>query len=154
MYTEELPDLVRRITIIVQMTNKQKLKGTLNMSRALGDLQYKNPINTMDISGTPKSKRANAALPAERGNFLSNEPHVRTVELDRSSRYALLCSTDGVSDMTDEKMLMEGVMGDFVQGQTAADIANRVTSVTARLPHSDNCTCVVAFFDGIESQPT
>ncbi|QKX62799.1 uncharacterized protein TRUGW13939_09964 [Talaromyces rugulosus] len=128
--------------------------GSLNMSRALGDLQYKNPINTMDISGTPKSKRANAALPGERGNFLSNEPHVRRVELDSGSRYALLCSTDGVSDMTEEKKLMEDVMGDFVRGRTAADIANRVTSITARLPHSDNCTCVVAFFNGIESQPT
>lgn len=123
------------------------------MSRALGDLQYKNPINTMDISGTPKSKRANAALPGERGNFLSNKPHVRTVELDSDSRYALLCSTDGVSDMTDERMLMEEVMGDFIKGQKAAEIANAITNVNARLPRSDNCTCIVAFIDGIETLP-
>jgi serine/threonine protein phosphatase PrpC len=123
------------------------------MSRALGDLQYKNPINTFDISGMPKSKRANAALPAERGNLLSNEPHVRRFQLDLNSRYVLLCSTDGVSDITDERMLMEEVVGDFVKGQRAADIAKGVTNAAARLPHSDNCTCVVVFFDGIQSLP-
>lgn len=120
------------------------------MSRALGDLQYKNPINTMDISGTPKSKRAVAALPGERGNFLSNEPHIRTVELDRNSRYVLVCSTDGVSDSTDEKTLMDEVVGGFDQGRPAADIAKMVTNATARFPKSDNCTCIVALIDGIQ----
>lgn len=121
------------------------------MSRALGDLQYKSPLNKMDVNNTNISKRANAAPPGERGSFLSIEPHLRRVELDSKSRYVLLCSTDGVSDMTNDKTLMEEVIGDFVKGNKAAEIANSITSVTARLPHSDNCTCVVACLNGIDT---
>ncbi|KAL1985652.1 hypothetical protein VTN96DRAFT_7519 [Rasamsonia emersonii] len=125
--------------------------GTLNMSRALGDLQYKNPVNTLDIDGSTKSKRASAAAPEARGNFLTNEPHLRRVQLDRDSRYVLLCCTDGVSDITDEKMLMEHVMKEFMRGQRATDIAKQVVSLTAGRPGSDNSTCVLGFFDGINS---
>ncbi|KAH8693759.1 phosphatase 2C-like domain-containing protein [Talaromyces proteolyticus] len=125
--------------------------GSLNMSRALGDLQYKNPINTLDIDATSKSRRVSTAIPQRRGDFLSNKPHVRTVKLDKNSRYALLCSTDGVSDTTDDKILMEEVVAALTKGQRASDIAKSVTSMAAGMPGSDNCTCVVAFFDGIQS---
>lgn len=121
------------------------------MSRALGDLQYKNPVNTLDIDGTTKSRRASAAAPEARGNFLTNEPHLRRIQLDRDSRYVLLCCTDGVSDITDEKMLMEYVMKEFMRGQRATDIAKQVVSLTAGRPGSDNSTCVLGFFDGINS---
>ncbi|KAL1966610.1 hypothetical protein VTN77DRAFT_4021 [Rasamsonia byssochlamydoides] len=125
--------------------------GTLNMSRALGDLQYKNPVNTLDINGSAKSRRANAAAPEDRGNFLSNKPHLRTVQLKKDSRYVLLCCTDGVSDITDDKLLMDHVMKEFMRGQRATDIAKQVTSLTAGRPESDNSTCVLAFLDGINS---
>jgi serine/threonine protein phosphatase PrpC len=121
------------------------------MSRALGDLQYKNPVNTLDIEGTVKSRRANVAAPEARGNFLSNKPHVRTIQLRRDARYVVLCSSDGVSDSTDETLLMEHVLKEFHRGRRATDIAKQVTTLTADKPQSDNCTCVVAFFDGINS---
>ncbi|OKL64602.1 hypothetical protein UA08_00117 [Talaromyces atroroseus] len=130
--------------------------GTLNMSRALGDLQYKNPINNLDVAGTKKSRRAiasgsRAQHPRNRGNFISNEADVQTVQLDQDSRYMLLCCTDGVTDVTDETMLVEEVAKDFMRGRRATDIAKRVTKATAEQPQSDNCTCVIAFFDGTAS---
>jgi serine/threonine protein phosphatase PrpC len=126
------------------------------MSRALGDLQYKNPINNLDIGGTKKSRRAiasgsSAPQPRNRGNFLSNEAHVKTIQLDQDSRYVLLCCTDGVTDVTDERLLIEEVARDFTRGRRATDIAKRVTKATAEQPQSDNCTCVIAFFDGMAS---
>ena len=122
------------------------------MSRALGDLQYKNPINNLSInSGTKKAKRANASGSKVRGNILSNEAYVRTIKLDEKSRYTVLCSTDGVSDVTDEKELMKEVVSDSVAGSKATDIARMVTTATGDQPHSDNSTCVIAFLDGVKA---
>uniref|UniRef100_A0A093V7U2 Protein phosphatase 2C like 2 n=1 Tax=Talaromyces marneffei PM1 TaxID=1077442 RepID=A0A093V7U2_TALMA len=118
----------------------------------LGDLQYKNPINSLNINGgTKKAKRANASGSKVRGNILSNEAYVRTIELDEKSRYALLCCTDGVTDVTDEKALMKEVVSDFVVGRRATDIARMVTKATGEQPQSDNCTCVIAFLDGVKA---
>ncbi|EED15171.1 Protein phosphatase 2C, putative [Talaromyces stipitatus ATCC 10500] len=126
--------------------------GTLNMSRALGDLQYKNPINNLNLTrGTKKAKRANASGSTIRGNILSNEAYVRTIKLDPNSRYTLLVCTDGVTDVTDEKQLMTEVMSDFVAGRRARDIAKMVTTATGEQPHSDNSTCVIAFLDGVRA---
>jgi hypothetical protein len=46
---------------------------------------------------------------------------------------------------------MEHVLKEFHRGRRASDIAKQVTTLTADKPQSDNCTCVVAFFDGINS---
>lgn len=122
------------------------------MSRALGDLQYKNPINNLNLKGgTKKAKRANASDSKIRGNILSNEAYVRTIKLDEKCRYTLICSTDGVTDITDEEALIKEVVSNFVAGRKATDIARMVTTATGELPHSDNCTCVIAFLDGVEA---
>jgi serine/threonine protein phosphatase PrpC len=123
------------------------------MSRALGDLQYKNPVNTLDVDGTAKSRRASASstAPEARGNFLSNQPHLRSIQLHRDRRYMLLCCSDGVSDLTDEKRLMEHAMKEFMAGKRATDIAKQITTLTTGRPESDNSTCVIAFFDGINT---
>lgn len=153
IYTEEpLDSVCTHETTILEQTHLLTSQGTLNMSRALGDLQYKNPINNLNISGgTKKAKRANASGSKIRGNILSNEAYVRTIKLDENSRYALLCCTDGVTDVTDEKQLMTEVVSDFVAGRRATDIARMVTTATGEQPHSDNCTCVIAFLDGVKA---
>lgn len=121
------------------------------MSRALGDLQYKNPINTLDVNSSSRGRRANAAAPNLRGNFLSNEPYVRTIMLDPQSRYAILCVSDGITDQTDERTLMEYVMKQLHRGRRATDIAREISVLPASNLESDNCTSVVAFFDGINA---
>lgn len=122
------------------------------MSRALGDLQYKNPINNLNFSTSKKSQRANADDSSKhRGNLLSNLAAVRTVQLESDSRYTLLCCTDGVTDVVDEEQLMLEVVRDFKEGRRAADIAKMVTKATSEQPQSDNATCVIAFFDGVKS---
>lgn len=122
------------------------------MSRAIGDLQYKNPINNLNINGgTKKAKRANASGSRVRGNLISNEAYVRTIKLDENSRYTVLCCTDGVTDVTDEKQLMNEVVSDFVVGRRATDIVRMVTIATGEQPQSDNSTCVIAFLDGVKA---
>ncbi|KAL1884599.1 hypothetical protein Plec18167_002189 [Paecilomyces lecythidis] len=125
--------------------------GALNMSRALGDLQYKNPVNTMDDDMTAKSRTAAAAPPGSRGDFLSNEAHLTRVELSPDKRYVLVCSSDGVCDSTDEKALVAHIMKSSSSGERAKDIAQSIVNTTAARVGSDNSTCIVALMDGTKT---
>ncbi|KAL2013159.1 hypothetical protein VTN00DRAFT_684 [Thermoascus crustaceus] len=127
--------------------------GTLNMSRALGDLQYKNPINTIDgeVNQSSKARRAVAASPEARGDFLSHEPHLSRVTLTSDKRYALVAMTDGVCDSTDDGTLVGHVMKKSMRGERAADIAQEIASLSASSTGSDNATCLVVFMDGVSS---
>ncbi|KAJ9223498.1 hypothetical protein DTO271D3_1579 [Paecilomyces variotii] len=125
--------------------------GSLNMSRALGDLQYKNPVNTMDDEMSAKSRTAAVVPPGNRGDFLSNKAHLSRVNLSPEKRYALVCSSDGVCDSTDEKALLEHVMRSSSAGERARDIAQEIVNVTAARYGSDNSTCIVALLDGTKT---
>ncbi|GAD92473.1 protein phosphatase 2C, putative [Paecilomyces variotii No. 5] len=125
--------------------------GTLNMSRALGDLQYKNPVNTMDDDMTAKSKTAAVASPGDRGDFLSNEAHLARVNLSPDKRYVLVCSSDGVCDTTDEKALVTHIMKSSSNGERARDIAQNIVNSTAARIGSDNSTCIVVLMDGTKT---
>lgn len=124
------------------------------MSRALGDLQYKNPINTMEDSGKfPKTRRASAAgsAPNEHGNFLSNEPHVLRLKLQADRRYVLLLVSDGISDQTDDTSLIQLVMNLSMRGVRAGDAAQQITKMAGGHPMSDNSTCIIVLMDGQHS---
>ncbi|KAJ5406576.1 hypothetical protein N7465_007860 [Penicillium sp. CMV-2018d] len=121
--------------------------GSLNMSRALGDLQYKNPVNTLDNSLSDPASSA-ASRSESRGNFLSNDPYTsrRTLHTDR--RYLLLVVSDGVTDRVDDTTLVQHVMKLSMRGKRANEIAQEIATNSANKPHSDNATCIVAMLDG------
>lgn len=124
------------------------------MSRALGDLQYKNPVNNVDDdSVTPRARRASSSsTPTEaRGDFVSNEPFTsrRTLEADR--RYLVVIVSDGVSDHTDDSTLVQHVMKLAVRGMRASDISEEISTTSARHASSDNASCIVAMLDGQKS---
>lgn len=121
------------------------------MSRALGDLQYKNPVNTMEDDMTAKSRTAAAAPPGKRGDFLSNEAHLARVDLSPDKRYVLVCSSDGVSDSTDDRTVLGHVMRSSMHGRRARDIAQEIVNSTAARIGSDNSTSIVALMDGTNS---
>ncbi|CAG7993355.1 unnamed protein product [Penicillium olsonii] len=115
--------------------------GSLNMSRAVGDLQYKNPVNTMAAPSESES----------RGNFVSNDPYTsrRTLHTDR--RYLLLVVSDGVTDRVDDANLVQHVMKLSMRGKRASEIAQEIATNSASGPQSDNASCIVAMIDGRES---
>ncbi|OJJ35527.1 hypothetical protein ASPWEDRAFT_172329 [Aspergillus wentii DTO 134E9] len=128
--------------------------GALNMSRAIGDLQYKNPINTIEDEGTSqKTRRASSSssAPETRGNFLSNEPDMMRLKLSPDRRYLLVVVSDGISDSTDDATLINHIMKLSTRGMMAGDIAQEVASLTASRRGSDNRSCLVAFLDGQDS---
>ncbi|BCR85191.1 PP2C family serine/threonine-protein phosphatase [Aspergillus chevalieri] len=141
--------------------------GSLNMSRAIGDLQYKNPINNMDdnestsssssASSTPsvssafsKLRRASSAssAPENRGNFLSNEPYMTRVKLSSERRYILVIESDGISDHLDDNTLMQYVTKLSSRGYRAGKIAQEMAASTTSRKGSDNGSCIVIFLDG------
>lgn len=122
------------------------------MSRALGDLQYKNPVNTIDDeSKNHKARRASSSSTPVRGDFLSNDPYTSQRMLQSNRRYLLVIVSDGVSNRTDDTALIQHVMKLSMRGMRADDIAQEVTSSTASRPKSDNASCLVAMLDGQQS---
>ncbi|GAQ07160.1 protein phosphatase 2C homolog 3 [Aspergillus lentulus] len=111
--------------------------GSLNMSRALGDLQYKNPINNAgDEYSSSKTRRASASTSA---------PETR----DR--RYLVVVTSDGVSDNIDDATLIHHVMRLSMRGMRAGDIAQEIATTAAAQTAkggSDNASCIVALLDG------
>lgn len=141
--------------------------GSLNMSRAIGDLQYKNPINNMDdgastssssssSSASPdffKLRRASSAsyAPENRGNFLSNEPYITRFKLSPERRYLLVIESDGISDHVDDTTLMQYVTKLSSRGNRAGRIAQEMASSTTNRKGNDNGSCIVIFLDGQNS---
>jgi serine/threonine protein phosphatase PrpC len=121
------------------------------MSRALGDLQYKQPVSAVEAGGgmgMRGARRASSSSTPVRGDFVSNEPYIsqRTLRADR--RYLLVIVSDGVSDRTDDAGLIQHVMKLSMRGMRARDIAQEVSSNAASHPRSDNASCIVAMIDG------
>ncbi|CAL5872650.1 uncharacterized protein PFLUO_LOCUS6916 [Penicillium psychrofluorescens] len=128
--------------------------GSLNMSRAIGDLQYKNPVNTLDDdSSTLYTRRASSSsTPSEaRGDYLSNEPYTSHYTLQPDRRYLLVIVSDGVSDHTDDTSLIQHVMKLSMRGMRASDVAQEIASTAGNRPTSDNASCIVAMLDGQKS---
>lgn len=72
--------------------------GGLNMSRALGDFQYKQSLN--DISGGSLVKgqlRASTSPLGSQKGFVSNKPTVTQGQLSGQGKYILTLVSDGVT---------------------------------------------------------
>ncbi|KAJ5661218.1 uncharacterized protein N7484_000590 [Penicillium longicatenatum] len=123
--------------------------GSLNMSRALGDLQYKNPVKERQDSNPWPGVRRGSSSSA--GDLLSNDPFTsrRTLQADR--RYLLVIVSDGVSDSTEDAALIQHVMNLAMRGRRASEVAQEVATKYTRHERSDNASCVVAMLDGQRS---
>ncbi|KAJ6131532.1 Protein phosphatase 2C [Penicillium sp. IBT 18751x] len=126
--------------------------GSLNMSRALGDLQYKKPVNTTQKEGwIPGAQRASSSSKHVHGDVLSNDPYTSRRTLRTGLRYLLVIVSDGVSDRTDDAGLIQHVMKLSMRGMRASEIAQAVASDAASHPRSDNASCIVIMIDGQRS---
>lgn len=120
------------------------------MSRALGDLQYKNPVKEgQDPNSRPGTRRGSSSPAA--GNFLSNDPFTSRRTLHANQRYLLVIISDGVSDSTEDAALIQHVMKLAMRGKRASEIAQDVATNNTLHIKSDNASCVVAMLDGQRS---
>jgi len=123
------------------------------MSRALGDLEYKKPLNNMD-SG-PITEEQKFAIdgqedrpPEERGSFPSTEMSFKRTELAKEKQYLLCLTTDGVTNYMEDKIVMHSVSQLFESGLKADEVARSLVDDAAARPGSDNATCIVALLGG------
>ncbi|RAH80041.1 hypothetical protein BO86DRAFT_449371 [Aspergillus japonicus CBS 114.51] len=133
--------------------------GALNMSRALGDLRYKNPLNNMTQraksgSGTSEGETPGANdSPAQRGDFISSEPALNRVNLRDDRRYVLALLSDGVTNVLDDATILHRIAELRQSGFDATRAAQNITEGTTALPGSDNATCVTVFLEGPKENP-
>lgn len=113
------------------------------MSRALGDLKYKNPLNnTAQSEDTPREDYfAN-------GNFISSEPTVTRIPLRDGCQYMLVLTSDGVTNMVSDEKLFRGIATLWRAGAKAKDISENIVEAVTNHPQSDNATCVTIFLRG------
>ncbi|KAL2828112.1 phosphatase 2C-like domain-containing protein [Aspergillus pseudoustus] len=151
------PDEKRRIedaggTVLAQK-NIARI-GALNMSRALGDLEYKQPLNNMDSGPiTEEQKFATDGQdrpPEERGSFLSIDMSFKRTELSKEKQYLLCLTTDGVTNYMEDKVIMHSLSHLFKSGLRADEVARSLVDDAASRPGSDNATCIVALLDGAQ----
>ncbi|KAJ5574250.1 uncharacterized protein N7459_008677 [Penicillium hispanicum] len=138
----------------VQMRSGIPRLGSLNMSRALGDLQYKNPVNAVqdDLSMQRRRRASSSSSSAPTvGDFVSSKPFTSRRSLQADRRYLLVIVSDGVSDRTDDAALIQYVMKLSMRGMRASAIAQEVATSSASHPRSDNASCIVVMLDGQQS---
>lgn len=101
--------------------------GTINMSRALGDFQYKQPLNSAEA----------------KADLISSKPHVFSLNLDPNCISILLIATDGVWNAIGDEPLFQFITGQMQEGHSAETIAGKIAQQCASKEHSDNVTCIL-----------
>ncbi|PGH28050.1 hypothetical protein AJ80_00305 [Polytolypa hystricis UAMH7299] len=140
----------------IDILSRRQKKGTINMSRALGDLQYKQPLNESIPTHIANAETSTGCFTAAKADFISNTPHINhyippTDPLPPSSaaeplskrKSVLILATDGVGNFVNDAPLCEFVAEKTSLGVRAEDVAKEIVGDCAEKRGSDNCTCVV-----------
>jgi len=104
----------------------------INMTRALGDFDFKAPFNHA-------SK-----------DFISAEPYLRAVELSPLEDFLVLAS-DGVWGAISDAALVDLVAKRRAMGETAEEIVKSIVSSIGHMEGSDNVTIILLIFDWKET---
>ncbi|KAJ5244527.1 hypothetical protein N7489_004623 [Penicillium chrysogenum] len=149
---EHTPADLREEKRIVEAGGVVNWTRSLNMSRTLGDLQYKTPLNNRGSHYLSRSQeRASGKKDKNNADFLSSNPAISEVRLDMTNHYALLLTTDGVTDILDDTAIVDRAAKLFWESlRPATEVADEITRESTIQPQSDNATCVTAFFKGDE----
>ncbi|KAJ5244650.1 phosphatase 2C family protein [Penicillium chrysogenum] len=123
--------------------------GALNMSRALGDLQYKNPLDNVGAGPVTRGQERAAITPArEQGDLLSSEPSLFRMCLKEDHRYILALTTDGVTNVLEDHVIIDEIMRRHGSGSDVQEIADALVRDVTCGSAKDNATCIVVLLDG------
>ncbi|KAL4940179.1 hypothetical protein BDV06DRAFT_213708 [Aspergillus oleicola] len=124
--------------------------GSLNMSRALGDLQYKNPlISVTSVKQNEAQDIATTEQSSKKDDLIIVQMSSRRVELGRDKQYMLALTTDGITNIIDDNTLMKNMMKLFNEGNNAEQVATGMVNEVTGKPQSDNSTCVAVVLNGV-----
>ncbi|KAF7621303.1 phosphatase 2C-like domain-containing protein [Aspergillus flavus] len=123
--------------------------GSLNMSRALGDLQYKDPLINSGTGPLNEAQiRADVSSSIDQWNLLSNEPYLSRVDLNDGSQHVLILTSDGVTNSLEDEIMVHGLLTCYRSGLNATESAKYIVDEAADVPGSDNATCIAVFIGG------
>ncbi|GLA26867.1 hypothetical protein AnigIFM63326_004044 [Aspergillus niger] len=122
--------------------------GGLNMSRALGDLQYKSPLKDIGEQSLSSGQEKAGIEPTKKGDLVSSYPSLKRYPLQSDRRYFLALITDGVTNTMDDETIMHQIARSKQDGMDADKVAAKITEKASGAPGSDNATCVTVFLDG------
>ncbi|KAL4804073.1 phosphatase 2C-like domain-containing protein [Aspergillus unguis] len=124
------------------------------MSRALGDLQYKNPLNKTAASKQTDAQQVATQDPeAENDDFVTVEMSFKRIELSHARQYILALTSDGVTNVASDQQIMQTIGRDLNSGLSAGQVAQKMVDQTTVNPGSDNSTCIVVFVNGVKAPP-
>lgn len=125
------PDERMRITMAGGLVLQGRVIGknsAIDMSRALGDYDFKLPLNKA------------------RGDFISSQPYVpEPIRLSRDCKFIVLAS-DGLWNQMEERTVINAVYDLWKEGISPTEIANTLTSKFAGPDGCDNVTVIIVFF--------
>lgn len=122
------------------------------MSRALGDLQYKDPLNNTAPSPLSLGQRKASFKPnEEQGDLVSAEPFLSRVRFLENRLYILALTTDGVTNAMADGTIIDKIAGYYRSGTNAEEISKRIVDEASRVPASDNATCITVILEGRRS---
>ncbi|KAL4864337.1 hypothetical protein BDV12DRAFT_14816 [Aspergillus spectabilis] len=128
--------------------------GALNMSRALGDLQYKKPRNNMTKGPITDEQTLAIGDPShDKGDFLSTQLSSTRLELRKDGQYLLALTTDGITNALTDKNIMHSMARLFQQGLKAEDVSESLVKEIASRPGSDNATFISVSLKGSSVSP-
>ncbi|KAL4961611.1 PP2C family serine/threonine-protein phosphatase [Aspergillus stella-maris] len=126
--------------------------GSLNMSRALGDLQYKTPLIAItSVDQTDAQEVATNEHSSHTEDLITVQISSRRVELGKDKQYMLALTTDGITNVIDDNKLMSNMMGLFNRGGNAEQVAGAMVNEATGRPQSDNSTCVAVVLNGVDA---
>lgn len=103
----------------------------INMTRALGDFDFKAPFNNRSQ------------------DFISSEPHIKSIPLTPDDSFLIIAS-DGLWGVLEDQELVEIIAQKRKAGESAELIAASLVSSIAHTEGSDNITIIILFFNWIE----
>lgn len=123
--------------------------GAVNVSRGLGDLDYKIPrVNRLarhDLSDLPGVDTGLAPGASAKRDLVSTKAHFETRHLNGQS--LVLLASDGVGNGEDAKLVTRLAIERWEQGAQAALIAEELTKREGKESGADNCTILVVVLD-------
>lgn len=114
--------------------------GKINVSRALGDFDYKLPhVQKVDR----QSSLSNGAL--IKHDLVSDEPHIRSSHLN--GRSLLLLASDGVGEGEDAERTTEAAVKMISKGASADETAEALAQQCSKRQFADNCTIIIVLLE-------
>lgn len=138
-------DLVCRLLSSILCTDEIHLaltaSGALNMSRSLGDCDYKQPaagwITSSSVIRDDLPKKTGSIS----GDLVSNEAHTTTRDLPKQS--LLLLATDGIGEGPAAERAARSAADMWEKRVPAQKIAEQLARKAERQRYADNCTIIV-----------